>query len=165
MNLYEISREVLNAMESLEVDENGEILSTARLDELKEPFEEKCDNIACFIKGIKAEADALKAEEDKLSGRRRVLERKADRLKRYLADAMQTVGTVKVVTARAEISFRKSNTVELDDEFIGWAAVRRKDLLSFKDPLPNKTEIKKAIGAGEDIKHAAIIERKNLQIK
>ena len=66
MNLYEINQEILNAINNLEVDENGEILSTSKLDELQEMFETKCENIACYIKNIKADIDALKAEEKKL---------------------------------------------------------------------------------------------------
>lgn len=165
MNLYEINREVLNAIENLEVDENGEILSTEKLDELQGMFETKCENIACFIKNITADAEALKAEEAKLLKRRRVLESRADRLKEYLSGAMQAAGNTNIVTPRAAISFRKSNAVEVDSEFVDWAILCRKDLLTIKEPLPNKTEIKKAITNGAEIEHASIVERQKLQIK
>ncbi len=165
MNLYEINQEILNAINNLEVDENGEILSTSKLDELQEMFETKCENIACYIKNIKADIDALKAEEKKLQERRRVLEHKADRLKDYLSTAMQNTGNTNITTARAAMSFRKSNVIEVDNGFVGWAMVKNKKLLTFKTPEPNKKEIKKLIESGEDVPYAAIVEHQNLQIK
>lgn len=165
MNLYEINQEILNAIENLEVDENGEISSTSKLDELQEMFETKCENIACYIKNIKSDADALKAEEDKLKERRKVLEHKADRLKEYLSNAMQSTGNTNITTARAAMSFRKSNVVETDENFIEWALMKDEKLLTFKKPEPNKKEIRKLIESGKAIPYAAIVEHQNLQIK
>ena len=63
------------------------------------------------------------------------------------------------------MSFRKSNVVEVDNGFVGWAMQQNSELLTFKTPEPNKNEIKKLIESGEDVPYAAIVERQNLQIK
>ena len=43
--------------------------------------------------------------------------------------------------------------------------LKNKEFLKFKDPEPNKTEIKKAIKEGKEIKGAVIIENESLVIK
>jgi hypothetical protein len=53
-----------------------------------------------------------------------------------------------------------------DAIFAHWAQVNnRDDLLSYKEPTPNKTAIKAAIKSGQKISGASIVEKNNIQIK
>lgn len=166
MTLYEISESVLAAVNNLQIDEQtGEILDVSELDSLQAEFEEKAENIACYIKNLTAEADAMKAEEKALSERRKSAQNKADRLKRYLSDNMQKLGRDKISTPRAALSFRKSTSVIVDDEFIDWAVDNADELLTFKEPTVNKTAVKNAIADGRELEHAHLETAQNLQIR
>ena len=74
MNLYEINKEMLGCWDA----ETGEILDEARLDELQIERDEKIENIACWIKNLRAEKDALKAEKEVFAQRQKTVENKID---------------------------------------------------------------------------------------
>lgn len=169
MHLYEIAKVLEDLKEEIE---NGNIPEEAIPDTLEcveMAFEEKADNIACIIKNWKAEAAAIKAEEDALAQRRKAKEREMERLTDYLADILHASGFEKVETARNKISFRKNPPkVVVADEaaFIEWAMSNDKDyFLNYGKPTLNKTNIKDAITSGEKIPGAQIVNSLNIQIK
>ncbi len=167
MRLYELTQ---SFKEFLQAVEDGLIPEDAIADSLESItalIEDKADNIACMIKNMNAEAAAIKAEEAALAERRRVKEKQIERLKEYLAETLLSANYTKVETARNKISFRKSESVCIDDEeaFVDWCMKERDDFLTFKAPTINKTEIKKALASGEVIDGARIESKQNLQIK
>lgn len=168
MRLYEIS-EAYN--DFLAAYENGDIEESAFADTLESiegAFEDKAESIACLIKSLDAEVEAIKAEAAKLTDRARVKNNEAERLKAYLAQHMLATNTLKLESPRAKLTFRKSESVEILDElaFIADAqSAGRDDLLTYKAPTVNRTAIKKAIKAGEPVQGAALVEKQNLQIK
>lgn len=167
MKLYEIANEYRNFLEAVE---NGEIPEEAindTLESIELELEDKADNIACLIKNITAEVEAIKAEETKLAERRKAKEKRVDDLKRYLTMALLDSGCTNIETARNKISFRKSESVAIDDEaeFINWAIHNEDAYLTFKDPTINKTAIKEALKKGIELKGVHIESKQNLQIK
>lgn len=166
MTLYEISESVLEAVNNLQIDEEtGEVINIEQLDAVQAEFNEKAENVACYIKNRLSDITALKAEEKALAERRKSIEKETERLKKYLKESMQTVGKDKVSTARADISFRKSTSVNVDDEFLTWAMDNHDEYLKYDDPKVNKTALKQAIQDGADIPYARIQTNLNLQIK
>lgn len=156
-NIYDIRREIEDF--ELEVDpETGELLNALSWDALNMAFEEKVENIACFIKNLTSDIAALRAEEDQLARRRKSAERKVAYLKQLLLDNM---GGQKFSTPRCAISFRRSVAVQVDDiEHIP------ADLLRVKTTIePNKTAIKDALIGGAEISGCKLIESTNIQIK
>lgn len=162
-SLYEIDQAVLVVLENGLIfdEETGEILfDEDNLGELELERNAKLEAVACFIKGLEADAEAIRAEEKALAERRRVKEAKAERLRDYLAGSMQKFGDTKLETARVSLSFRKSeaveivSAVELPEAYWKQAA-----------PTPDKTAIKKALKSGIDVAGAELVERQNLQIK
>ena len=137
------------------------------LDALNGEIAEKLDNIACVYKQTMYDAAMMKAEEASMRERRKVLENAAERLKEYMKSAMQATGSEKIETARNRISFRRSEKVMIDDEdvFVQWAQEYNPDLLTYKEPEPNKTVIKKIIAGGQPIEGCRIEQCMNLQIK
>lgn len=116
MTLYEINEAITNCfIEEIDPD-TGEILTEVldedRLDELKMAKAEKIENVACWIKNLTADAEALKNEEAKLAKRRKSMENKAESLKNYLQWACDGE---KFNGIRAAVSFRNSQSVAIDD--------------------------------------------------
>ena len=109
MNLYDIEFEIEKCFD----EETGEILNEEKLTELSVERDKKIDNIACFIKNLKAEAEAIKAEEDKLKKRREVAVHKAERLSDYLQTYL--AGEL-FKSPRVAIGYHHSVSVAIKDE-------------------------------------------------
>lgn len=161
-SLYEIAREYLEAFDHLEIDEEtGEILNFESVDALAGTFEEKAESVACYIKNLDAFAGDLKAEEANLAERRKSAEKRVENMKKYLTSCLDAVGRDKVETAKVRVSFRKSVSVSIDDE----QALPADFVVETVSTKPDKTAIKKAIQAGQEIAGASLVENRNIQIK
>ena len=159
MKLYEIAQEI----ESLVDPDTGELLDYERFVELNMERNQKVENMALWYKDLTAEASKIRAEEIALAERRKTIERRADGLKNYLS--MFLCGE-KFETPRVAISWRKSESIEFDDDFVNWAMTSGKDsLLTYKAPEPNKTEIKRFLKAGGECPHAEIVAKNNMGVK
>lgn len=167
MKLYEISTMYKSFLEMVENDEVPQEAIADTLESITAEIEDKADNIACLIKNLMAETEAIKAEEQNLAKRRKSKENRIEWLKSYLTDNLTKNGMPKLETARNKISFKASERVMFDDEqsFIEWAMHNREELLTYKTPTVNKTEIKKAIGDGFKFDGVRIESRQNIQIK
>lgn len=158
MNIYEID----NAMFSLIDEETGEIKDYEAFEELQMQREEKIENTALWYKNLIAESKAIREEEKALAERHKSLEHRAESLKNFVN---QTLQGNKFATSKVAISYRKSTAVEVDDEFIDYAMKNNSDLLTYKQPEPNKAVIKEMLQGGFDIPHAELVERNNMSIK
>lgn len=137
------------------------------LDGIGGELEDKAADIAVIIKEMTAEAAALREEEYNLAERRKAKENRVKWLTQYLADNMQAAGLAKVDRPRATLSFRKSKGVRIDDEegFILWAEQAGQDRFLNVKTTVNKTAIRDALKAGDELPGAVIEERQSLQIK
>lgn len=160
MKLYEIDQ----AIEACIDWETGEILDSEALDALQMERTAKLEGVACWVKNLEAEADALKAEKDNLAKREKAARNKAESLKEWLAYTLQGE---KLTTAKAAVSFRKSEAVEIPnpDLFVVWASQDHNGLLKYSKPEPKMKAIKEALKAGAFIPCARLVERQNIQIK
>ena len=138
MTIYEIDEKILNCIDL----ETGEIIDIDKLNELQLEKDAKIENVACWIKELKAEAEAIKAEKLVLAERQKVAENKAESLKKWLAYALNGE---KFKTAKCSVSFRKTESVEVTDEGLSNLMIEHDELLTYKAPEPNKTAIKNAI--------------------
>jgi hypothetical protein len=109
----------------------------------------------------KAEAEAMKAEKQRIAKRQSTAEKAADRAARFLA--YLTKGE-KYEDEVVKISYRRSETVETDDEFCDWAMKNAPGLVKIT-PEPRKSDIKKLLKGGTLIEHCTLVEKKNIQIK
>lgn len=169
MNIYEIDNEFATKMnELLEIfdEETGEITDLDRFEELKKALDglaeerkQKISNVACWYKSLVAEAEAIKAEKQKLAKRQQVTENKAENLKAYLEYAL---GGEKFKDARVNITYRKSEGIHFADDFDG--NTLPKEFLRIKAE-PKLTEIKEAIKAGQEFEGISLVERQNMLIK
>jgi hypothetical protein len=153
MNLYEINNAILGCVD----EETGEIIDTDKLLDLQLAFDEKVEGIACWIKNLLADAEAIKTEKNNLAEREKACRNKAESLKKYLNSALDGE---KFKTAKVSISYRKSESVEVDD-------INKVDKLFLKcsDPTVDKTAVKKALKAGTELKGVRLVTKQNIQIR
>lgn len=153
MNLYQIDEEIMKCVDM----ETGEIVDVTMLDKLQMDRDVKIENIACWIKNLTADAEALKAEKQVFAERQKAAENKAESLKKYLANYL---AGQKFSTSRVAISFRKTSSVNVTD-----MTLIPDEYLRFVDPTPDKTAIKNAIKAGENIAGVEIVVKQSISIK
>ena len=153
MKLYEIDQAILNCIDL----ETGEIIDTEQLDKLTMEREAKLENVACWIKELKAEAEALKAEKMAFAKRQQVAENKMESLKKYLTYALDGQA---FKTTRASVTFRKSQAVEIADIY-----KLDENYLRYKEPEADKTAIKEALKAGKEVAGATLVENVSVIIK
>lgn len=153
MRLYEIDEAILSCIDT----ETGEILDAEKLNALQIEREEKLENVALWIKNLKSDAEALKAEKQAFADRQKAAENKAESLKKWLTEAL---AGEKFKTTRVAVSFRKTKSVQvediwkLDDSFVKYA-----------EPTPDKAAIKKAIEAGQEVAGATLVENVSISVK
>lgn len=157
MKLYEIKEELEQLIEAREYAEDSNELEQA-ISDLKMDFQEKAENVALYIKNCISDAEAIKAEEKKLTERRKALENKATRIKSYLAVMLDGA---KISTGKVSVSYRKSMSVDVPDVNDIPLSFQRVE----KKVSADKTAIKKAIQAGEEVHGAILIEKKSVVIK
>ena len=157
--LYEIE-EVFKGLLEYAEENDGDITEiVGELEAVRADFETKAENYWRMIKNLTAEADALKAEKQKLEQKQRRAERLADSLKERMANAMQTFEKDKVKTQFGSFSFRKSTSVEILDE-----TVIPDDFFRVKKEV-QKSVIADAIKAGDVVPGAALKENRKLQVR
>lgn len=153
MNIYEIDRGIAAC-----VDDNGEIIDIDRLVALQMDRTQKCENVACWIIDLEADARAISEQEKVLKSRREATERKAESLKQYLSDVL---AGEKLKTARVSVSYRRSTAVEVSED----ATIPEEYTIVKTTVSPNKAAIKDALRNGANIPGCLLIERTSIQIK
>ena len=171
MTLYDIDAQI-SALEARCDDaetideETGEIIRvdlSAELDALRMAREEKLENVACWVKNLCAYIEGAKKEEQNLSDKRKAAERRVESLKAWLLAAMtRDDGTTdRLKTARASISVRRNQPSTIcDDDLLPWKYKTIKQTVT-----PDKTAIKAAILAGEDVPGAHLEYGRSVVIK
>lgn len=169
-NLYTINSELSELLErGFDIDEEtGEVIEdiAEKLATLQIAEHDKLEHVALYIKNLDSEADAIKAEEKVLAERRKAKEGHVERLKKYLTDFMLSTDKRKFETARVNLSFRKSEVVEIQDNELTWFyAEKNPEYLRQREPELNIAAIKKALKADTYFPGAVLTKRENLQIK
>lgn len=164
MKLYEINAEILRLTDQIEFDEEtGEILCDidAIYDAIGALQMEKksiLEYLAKIVLNLRAEAAAVKTEEQRLKERRERLTRKEERLMKILD---RECAGEKTDLGIATFSYRKTSHVDVSDaaKAIRWLK-RNKHLDCFRVPAPEvaKTEVKKLINAGTKVPGCAVVE-------
>ena len=156
MKFYEIDAQIEAALEQL-VDEDGVINEEAEaaLDALEAVNEQKTEGVLLAIKGLKAEAEAIRNEEKALADRRHGLEKKAESLTEFIKGRL---AGEKFKTPRVSVSYRKTTSCEITDE---WAIPEDyvKTTVSF-----DKVALTKALKGGE-VPGARLVEGQSMIIK
>lgn len=159
-NLFDINRAIIDAWEAAVDPETGEISEEgmAAIEQLQMDQATKRENIACWVKNLRSDAAALKAESKNMADRAKSAENKADSLTRYLA---ADLNGQKFQTPKVAIGWRRSESVQVDEN-----AVLPEELIRRKiTEEPAKDEIKKALKAGVAVPGCRLVESNNISIK
>lgn len=153
MNLYEIDSTITACVD----EETGEIIDLEKLSELLMERDTKIEKVALWIKNLDALATSIKTERDALDKRMKSAENKAKSLREWLGNALDGQ---KFETSRVAVSFRKSETTEVDENVLDKKWCREKVTY-----MPDRAAIKNAIKAGQAIDGARLVTKQNIQIK
>lgn len=165
MSLYEIDARIKAIIDNIydQADENGEVgeVDLTELTELQEAREVKLENIALYAKNLASEASAIKEEENTLAERRKRLERKCERLKGILIGAIKEDGGKKISSPRFEAVIRDNKRTEILNPDL----IPEEFIVTKIEKNPDKTAIKKAIEAGQEVAGATISINTTITIK
>ena len=156
-NLYDIDAKIMECMANCIDPDTGEITNSEQLEALQMERQTKLENVALYIKNLKADAAMYKAEKQAFAERQAAAEKRAESLSEWLKNAL---GGQKFKTEKAEVNFRKTSKVEVLDI---WEL--NEDFVKYSDPTPDKAAIKRAIKAGEEVKGAKLVDDISMTIK
>lgn len=125
----------------------------------QEQLEQKGINYALVIRECESSVNAIDTEIERLTKLKSKPQNLAKKLKEKIAGAMKEFEVEKIESDLVKLSFRKSEAVEVFDE-----SLLASLYFNYK-PTIDKTSIKNAIKAGEEVSGARIVTNKNLQIK
>ena len=117
-SLFEIASQYSQAFLSMaDMDIDQQTIDDT-LEALEGELEAKAINIAAFCRNLEAEAAMVEDAEKAMRDRRKALENKADRIKRYLKENLLHAGVTKINSdQRFQISIKKAaDKVVIDDE-------------------------------------------------
>ena len=168
MTLYDINQSRLEFFERIASGEIPEEAIPDTLASMDGEFDDKADNIACFIKSLLYDAQAIKSEADTLILRAFSKTHKAEKLTDHLFGELKFAGKSKIETARNILQI-KSNPLSVQianpERFIAWAKENNDSLLTYKEPAPDKKAIKTALQDGIKIPNVELVHAEKLTIK
>lgn len=160
--LYEIDQAILDCVDL----ETGEILDGEKLTALQMEREAKLEGVALWVKDLKAEAEAVKAEADKLNARKKALDNKIDSIKAWLLYALNGE---KLKTARCNVYQTHSQKVVIDDEKalidMFMSSPFGEKFLRMKEPEIDKNALKDSMKQGYEYEFAHLEETEGVVIK
>lgn len=151
--LYDIDAAILACVDL----ETGEVIDGEQLEALQMERQRKIEGVALWYKNLCSDAAAYKAEKDAFAAKEKAAKQQAERLKQWLADALQGE---KYKTPRVSVSFRSSSSVVVED-----VLSLPPRFVKFKDPEPDKIAIAAAIKAGEEVSGAHMESKQSISIK
>jgi hypothetical protein len=160
LRLYQISNEYERAIDTLlESEEKDE----SKIEELKDIFDQKCINVAKYIKNLEAEYEAIKNAIDGMQTRAKKIGTSAETLTAYLKFNMEKTGLLDPIKCPEFAISLRNNPPSLvidNDSLIPDMYVVTKEVKSF-----DKNAIKKDILDGFDVEGARVENKKSLVIK
>ena len=160
--LYELA-EGYNSIFDLALDDTMDLQALEEgLQAIEGELSDKVANGIGLIQSLKAMTEAMKAEEKRISNRRKVIEKKTENVKDWYQRNLEAMGKTKVETPRGTMSVQKNPpSLVIDDE--------TKIPDAYFDIIPehaelNKEKLKAAL-KGEEIPGAHLEQGKGLRIR
>lgn len=160
-NIYQIEKDYLAICNEL-IETGGDLtpeLETA-LTINKAELENKARNYGFVVKSLENDITAIDEEVKRLNTLKLSRNKAIDVLKDTVKNAMQLYGIEEIKTSTLKLSFRRSESVDLDPSLLDFKWMNQK--ISY---TPDKAKIKEAIKAGEAVSGAWLSVNQNLQIK
>lgn len=171
MKLYEINAEILRLTDQIEFDpETGEVLCDidaieSEISALQMEKKSILTWLAKLVLNTRAEAAAIKAEEERLKGRRDQLEKKE---KRLMSIINRECAGEKTDLGVAVVSYRKSEPLEITDARAALEWLRENnhtECIKIADPEVRKSEVKALVKKGIEVPGAELLTINNCALK
>ena len=163
--LYEITGDLLTLQEMLEDSVDDQCLLDT-LEGVQGEYEIKLESYCKVIKNLEADMDALKAESERLTAKRKVLENNVARLKKAMFDSMKATNTPKVKGTLFTVAIQRNGgkipVVQAPDVDLS----KLPDELVVVTEKPNLDAIRELLEAGKVVDSFSLGERgESLRIK
>lgn len=160
--LYVIAKDYRDAAHKLaDLDLDPQTVADT-LEGLSGELEVKAQSVAYMVRNLEVTAAAIKQHEMEQAARRKAIENRAESLRAYLANCMESTGIEKIEGPGVKLSFRKSSAVVIDGADLIPAEYMRQP--ETPPPSPDKKAIGDAIKAGVEVPGAHVESRRSLQI-
>lgn len=162
MPLYQLADEFIAIAKALADQEMPEEVIADTLEGASGELEQKAWNIAALILQLDAEAAMIKEAEQRMSARRKSLEKRVDWLREYLLLNLLRTGIAEISSPEFVVRVRDNppRVVLDDEEAIPKAFKQKETIISIR-----KDEIRRALLAGESVKGAHLERDKRLAIR
>jgi len=162
MPLYQLADEFIAIAKALADQEMPEEVIADTLEGASGELEQKAWNIAALILQLDAETAMIKEAEQRMSARRKSLERRVDWLREYLLLNLLRTGIAEISSPEFVVRVRDNppRVVLDDEEAIPKAFKQKETIISIR-----KDEIRRALLAGESVKGAHLERDKRLAIR
>lgn len=157
-SLFEMTQAALMLYDLLNQEEIDEQTVADTLESMG--ADEKVESYCKVIKQLQADADMFKAEQDRITARRKTAENAVERMKAALLDFMTASKKDKITAGTFTVSTAITKAVNILDE--------SKIPEQYLKPQPakiDKAEISKALKNGEAVAGAELIENKGVRIR
>lgn len=164
LTLYEITAEYRTAADKLaDLDLPDDVVADT-LESLGGELETKATSVAAFVRNLEANAAAIKEAESHMATRRKAIENRAARVRDYLLSNMMVAGVQKIESPYFKLSVRENPpAVEIfEPGLIPREFMRQPEP---PPPAPDKTAIKDALKAGQDVPGCTLTRGVRLDIR
>ena len=155
-NIYELTNELSLLWDLMENGELEDEILIGAFDVAKEDLADKLEGYCKFIKNLESDIQGLKAEEERLSARRKTMENTVTRCKEAMKFALNTAGEKKITCGTFTVSVQNNApSVVLDEQYLENIP---EEYLVPQEPKIDKKKIKADIDAGKDLDGIAHLE-------
>lgn len=164
ITLYELAQDFRATADKLADLELDEQTISDTLESLSGDLEAKAINVAAFCRNIEANAAAIKEAEAQMAARRKAIENRAARVRDYLLANMMVSGIQKIESPYFKLAVRENPpAVEVYEP--GLIPVEFMRQPEPPPPAVDKTAIKEALKAGQDVPGCKLTRGNRLEIK
>ena len=155
-NIYELAQDYLIISEMMENPELDPEFLADTMEAVEGALEIKAENYAKVMKNLEGDVAALKAEETRLSEKRKAIENNIKNMKVALQSMMTITGKTKFKTNLFSFGIQKNAPSVVIDTDINNLPT---EFLKFREPEVDKTKLKEALKNGEDLEGFAHLEQ------
>lgn len=165
--IYEINYDIENLLDSCIDPETGEFLAVnyeAQLELLQMEKEQKIENVMLYVKELETFMEDCDKEIKRIRSEKESAAKHSASIIGWLA---YVLGGEKFQTPRVKGTFRKSESVEVDEDFCQYAYdIGRYEFLNRKETVTaDKEKIKTFLKNGGELEHCKLVQKNNLTVR
>lgn len=160
-HLYELT-ENLRSLAAIDADDEGMAVAIRdTMQAVQGEFDEKAKAVAAVILNMDSDVEAVQAEIDRLTARKRAIQNRQEGIKNYLRENMEACGISKIQHPLFTITLAKGREVAIVDD----PGLIPDELMYVKTEMrPEKAEILRLLKEGKEVP-GAHIERSQSSIR